>query len=364
MKKVTLFKTTLRNRPAWVVSHHLEGKRERHYFSSKDAALAEAGRLREQLKTAGEVWCTLPAHERDALINFWKVARSRGIDPMRLLTTTPPPEEQAGPSLETCVNELIVAKQNSGRDAGYVTGLHNVLIDFATGRETLPIQKVDLAMVERYLDSKKLASRSTLRARISTLFKFCNRRGYTVSNPCAQLEAVSYLAEPPKVFTVEQTKKCLDYLRTHRAAAAWFVLTTFAGLRPEEAEKTTPADVHLGEGWIKVEAQTTKVRQRRVVYPRPEVIKLLRRAMQGARMPISRTHRRRAVKAMRDLLSLAAWPKDVTRHSAASYWLADCESTAKVARALGHSESVLLKNYAALVTKTDAQKFWRLCATA
>ena len=50
----------------------------------------------------------------------------------------------------------------------------------------------------------------------------------------------------------------------------------------------------------------------------------------------------------------------VRRHSAASYWLADCGSAATVATALGHSDSVLKKHYMALVTKADAEKFWKL----
>jgi integrase len=50
----------------------------------------------------------------------------------------------------------------------------------------------------------------------------------------------------------------------------------------------------------------------------------------------------------------------VTRHTAASYWLAETGSTTQVAEALGHSEDVLRRNYMALVTKAEAQEFWQL----
>jgi hypothetical protein len=40
--------------------------------------------------------------------------------------------------------------------------------------------------------------------------------------------------------------------------------------------------------------------------------------------------------------------------------LADTGSATKVAEALGHGEDVLRRNYMALVTKAQAQEFWKL----
>jgi len=80
---------------------------------------------------------------------------------------------------------------------------------------------------------------------------------------------------PPAIFTVEQTGIALDWFRKEwTRALPWFLLSTFCGLRPEEALQTTHSDIHFDEGWIKVEAQTTKVRQRRIVYPKSEALEL------------------------------------------------------------------------------------------
>lgn len=165
--------------------------------------------------------------------------------------------------------------------------------------------------------------------------------------------------KPPQVFSVAVVRSCLKWLRSSRPKVlAWFVLSTFCGLRPEEAEKTTAADIHFGEGFIKVEAQTTKVRQRRVVYPKAEAMALLKSCKVK---PVTAQNRRRAIRALREHLNWKAWPKDITRHTAASYWLADCESTASVAKSLGNSESILLKHYAAVVTREQAKEFWKAC---
>ena len=40
--------------------------------------------------------------------------------------------------------------------------------------------------------------------------------------------------------------------------------------------------------------------------------------------------------------------------------VAETGNAAQIATALGHSENVLRKNYMALVTKNEAQAFWRL----
>ncbi len=85
-----------------------------------------------------------------------------------------------------------------------------------------------------------------------------------MDNPCDRLESVKVVRNSPTIFTVEQAQKCLTFLDTKRCRAlGWFVLTTFAGLRPEEAEKTAWEQVSFDEGWIRIEAQTSKVRQRR-----------------------------------------------------------------------------------------------------
>lgn len=109
-----------------------------------------------------------------------------------------------------------------------------------------------------------------------------------------------------------------------------------------------------------MEAQTSKVRQCRPVYPKPEAMALLKAVLPKGRLPLHPQSRRRAIRGLREALGWKVWPKDITRHTAASMWLADCQSTAAVARSLGNSESILLRDYAALVTKEQAAKFWNM----
>lgn len=324
--------------------------------------------LRSQQAAAGDVWLSLAASARQELIQVYYEAQQLGVKLADLLVEWKrrPRPIGSSPAMDRVIMELQAAKLASGKSARYAHSLSMLLQQFAKGRESIPIASIGLQDVESFLNAKNFRSRQTLRARLSTLFRFAVCRGYRSDNPCDRLEPVKVLKSFPSILTVAETRKCLDWLEAQKSRAlGWFVLTTFAGLRPEEAEQTSWDQINLDEGWIRVEAQTTKVRQRRVVYPHPTALAWLRHAkLKQAELPIARQPRRRSLRMLRTLLGFVHWPKDVTRHTAASYWLAETSSAAAVASALGHSESVLRKNYMALVTKAQAQEFWQLLPKA
>lgn len=183
-------------------------------------------------------------------------------------------------------------------------------------------------------------------------------------NPCDAVEAPTPPRAAPSIFTVRQTARCLVFLRRRDPRLlAWFLLSTLCGLRPEEAEQTTWDAVQIDnrEAHIRVEAQTSKVRQRRIVTPLPAAVAWLKIARDaGSELPLSSQVRRTAIRRLRDALHWEAWPKDITRHTAASYWLALDGNLVHIAEQLGHSVDQLKAHYKALVTRVDAERFWRL----
>ena len=362
--KITVQKWTVRGEVKWAVHRHESGKRIRTFFATKKAADAEAILLRGQQAASGDVWLSLSPQERQQLIQVHNEAKELGVDLGELLADwkRSPKFIGSSPGIGKVMTELLAAKKAAGRSPRYLGTFAVPINQFAKGKESTPIAKISLRDVESFIGSRNMNYRQTLRSRLSTLFRFAVRRGYRADNPCDRLESVKIHHAPPSILTVEQTKKCLEWLDKERSRAfAWFVLTTFAGLRPEEAEKTSWKEINFDEGWIRVEAQTTKVRQRRVVYPHATAMIWLKHAKdKKSELPIERQPRRRAIRGLRSLLEFKKWPKDVTRHSAASYWLAETGKAAEIASALGHSESVLRKNYMALVTKNESQEFWKL----
>ena len=392
--KISIHPWLRRNKRKWVLSRGRGKDRKCTFFNTKAEAQAAAETLRLDISQACQEWIQLSPSDRQRLILAYHEAARAGITLDAIVTQAKaaPSGPAASPPLSAVMTELLAAKSAAGRAPAYTANLRAILNDFAQGKESTPIASIHLPDIQSFLDSKELASRSTLRSRLSTCFKFAVRRGYRQDNPCACLEPITVIKPPPAVFTPHQVQSCLAFLstdhhltrpvnctagarrgscaysiaytQTFRDILPWFVLSTFCGLRPEEAEKTRPADIHATEGWVRVEAQTSKVGQRRVVYPRPEAMRLLLRSLHvGGELPLHPQRRKRALKALRAHLGIKAWPKDITRHSAASYWLAIGETAANVADSLGHSERILKRNYKALVTRADAQTFWKTVAT-
>lgn len=358
--RVSISKCKVRDEKFWRVRWHEAGKVHRKFFTGRDAAEAHAAKIRGEAVGVKHLLAAIPQHEQEKLVMVYHEARRRGVDILTFLSAAPA-AASASPALADVLTEMESAKRKSGCSERYLTAMRCVLDGFAAGRERMPISQISLPDIEAFLDSKQLRYRSTLRARLSTLFKFAVRRDYRADNPCARLEPIKVTAKPPAILSVEQTEKLLKWLKKHPRSLAWFVLSTFAGLRPEEAAKTSWNEIHFDEGWIRVEAQTTKVRQRRVVYPLPMVMDWLKLAKRlKSKLPVNARMLKLDRKRFRKIAGFEQWPKDVTRHTAASMWLANCGSAATVATALGHSESVLRKNYMALVTKVDAERFWAL----
>ena len=359
--KVTIIKVRVRGKKFWQVGwHDNKGRRRRQFIAGKVAAEALAAQKRGEALNIDRKLIAVSSDDRERMLFVWNEAKRRGIDLLALLNSAVDAPVQS-PALADVLSEMETVKLKAGRDLGYLASLRQIVDMFAKGRERLPINKITYREVEAFLDSKNIESRSTLRSRLSTLFKFAVRRGYRPDNPCDRLESQTPPHALPAILTHDETTKCLGWLKQNPRSLAWFALSTFAGLRPEEAEKTTWKEINFDESWIRVEAQTTKVRQRRVVYPLPMAMTWLERAKKlKSKLPLTIKTRKADRNAMRTLLGWKEWKQDCTRHTCASMWLAHTGSAEKVATALGHSENILRKHYMALVTKADAEKFWNL----
>lgn len=351
----------VRGKRMWRVRWHEAGKARRKFLTNRDDAEVFASSCRGDAISTANRLASLSHDDQQKLLRVFDEVQRLGIDLSLVPALILAGKQNIPKPINDVLAEMLDAKRNAGRAGDYLNSLRGVCAEFIQGRERLAVDAFGFRDVEAFLDAHKIASRSTLRSRLATLFKFAVRRGYRADNPCDRLEAITRAHEPPAILSIPETKKCLDWLAANPRLLAWFALSTFAGLRPEEAEKTRWQDIHLDEGWIRVEAQTTKVRQRRIVYPLPTALRWLREAQKlRSWLPLARKTRIKEMQRLRAVLGWAHWKQDVTRHSAASYWLAHTGEAAKIATALGHSESVLRRNYLALVTKVGAGKFWAL----
>ena len=114
---------------------------------------------------------------------------------------------------------------------------------------------------------------------------------------------------------------------------------------------------------MEVTPNICKTGQWRMVYPRPEVVTALRWALEhGSELPLSRQVKKRTQKKLRDLLKLEKWPRDVTRHSGASYWLALTNDLKFMVEQLGNSERIFKGHYKKPLSRAAAEEFFGVLA--
>ena len=161
--KITVQKWTVRSQVRWAVHRNESGRRTRTFFASKTAADAEAVLLRGQQTTSGDVWITLPASERQRLIQIYSEAQQLGVNLGDLLADwkRSPRFTGTSPALETVIAEPLAAKTAAGRSRRYLSTFSIPINQFAKGRERISIATITLRDVERFVESKGISYRQT-----------------------------------------------------------------------------------------------------------------------------------------------------------------------------------------------------------
>jgi integrase len=344
--------------------HRLEyrnnGARIRQMFKTKELAKAEADRVRDDLDRAGAIWVALAASERNEIMAVIAEIKAKGLTIREVWEQFKSGQNGHQDKNKTgleVLNELLADLKEAKVSDDYKDNLELYVKAFIKGRETMLQKEYTLAQVKLFVNSYSDNSRSTVRSRLSAWFKYGFLRGYCPGNPCELLQAVKIVRPPPRIFTLDELTKLLKWLLKRPRALAWFILSTRFGLRPGEARKTEPDMIKFKEGWIRVEAQTSKVRHRRVVEVGREALKPLKWALDnGSELPLTKQQLRDEIREMRIAIDCERWPTDITRHTAASILIAITKDSDAVAILLGTSEQKLHTNYKALMPKKEAEK--------
>ena len=262
------------------------------------------------------------------------------------------------PSISSVIGLHATAKTAGNRRAVYVKNVGWMLKRFAAGREERSIADFSTADVEAWLNQFQSAGyRSTWLNRLSTLFAFAVRRDFIPQNPCDKIERITVDRSAPKILTPAQVETLLQI--TPGVCLPYVILGTFAGIRPDELLKMDWRDVSFETKTAIV--NDAKTRRRRIVALEPRAVALLAGCplKSGPIAPSNSTVRRFKRRACA-ALGLVSWPKDVLRHTAASYLLALHGDAGKVATMLGNSSAVMLRHYHEPVINGDCAHFWAL----
>lgn len=266
-------------------------------------------------------------------------------------------------SLSDAVRFCVAAKRSANLRGNYVHDLERCLIRFCEFvGSAVALGSVSPKHVDLWVSRPGLApgTRATRINRLSALFSFAMRRGFIDRNPVDRLERVRLERRPPMILSPADTARMLALTREHDADfLPYVILGVFTGIRPKELERLRFEDVSFDAGVIRIDAAASKVRRRRIVEMEPNA-QLWLSEFRGRTGLIVNFQTRRKLRRLRGLMGWDSWPKDILRHTCASYLMAKHRDAALVSDWLGNSPSILLTHYRELVSREDALAFWDL----
>lgn len=229
--------------------------------------------------------------------------------------------------------------------------------------------------LDKMLDSgAKASTRQQYLAILSCVFSRAIERGRASRNPAAMVAKTSAKAERTEItfLSVEEASRLLRAASQHRLAVV-LAVGLLTGIRAAERCRLTWGDIRLdGDSpHIYLAAGKAKTDSARVVklYGTHAAIlqALMPKRIDPAALIIGEHGGARGAdfalfEAQIQIAQTAGvkCPRNVMRHTAATYLTAYLESTGEAALNMGHTESMLKKHYRGLVTKEQGEAFFHL----
>jgi integrase len=231
--------------------------------------------------------------------------------------------------------------------------------------DQLKVNEIDEAMVENFIRKLPHAARArhAIRTKLAQLMNFCRRSKWITTNPCDNVTVKVKNDKDVVILSIEEVKQLLSAAQAceHPASVIpYLVLQCFGGLRPTEAERLRWERIYFETGQIEVLGETSKTGETRFVEMTPLLTAWLfpYRVKAG---PITGDHFAKTLHSVRAAAGLLPWPKDVLRHTFASYWLAALrQDRAHLAEQMGNSLAVIRGHYRRAILPSVAEEFWKL----
>jgi integrase len=227
--------------------------------------------------------------------------------------------------------------------------------------------------LEKLLAGTSDSYRNALMREFRAIFSFAVKRGWAAENPVDRMDFARLHVGEREVYTAGQAAAMLSAAVAHEPELLPFVaIGLFAGVRVFELMRLEWSHVDLAESSIDLPAAITKRRRRRSI-PIEAALKawlelhIDHHGIQSGPVVPWRTYNTLR-KHMRNLFKNAEvkWHQNASRHSYASYWLAEHNDINRLALHLGHigGTEVLFTNYHRAVKRADATKYWGLVPDA
>ncbi len=257
------------------------------------------------------------------------------------------------------IEQLITSRRRAGLSDRYCQDLRLRLGRFANAFHEATVGTITARQIDGWLGSLAVApgTRNTFQRDLRTLFSYCEKHGYCLTNEAKKTERAKDVDKPVVILTVPQTTALLTACEGD--TLPYVAISLFAGLRAAEVQKLDWSEVDLESGHIEVTAAKAKTAKRRLV---PISENLAAWVQPSAKLggPVTPAGLRKRLDAAKARAGLQKWPQNAMRHSYGSYRLAQCHDAARVSLEMGNSPQMVFAHYRELVKPKEAARFWQI----
>ncbi len=380
--------TVKKENKSWRVNvpakYSLTGKRERHFFKTKEQALAEQSKLRTNAKVFGETASALSPSLAEQATKAAELLAPFGITILEAASRIAAIEKEkaASVTIEHALDKFTVEKSGlSDKQQQAIRHMSNHLkADFA-GRVMATITGDEIEAHAKERTKGDSAYNAKLRL-LTTFWRWCSnpKRGWCDGEKLKHAEKKSVVAEEIGVLTAKEAETLLRTAETYFPdMVPVLAISLFSGMRQAEIERLKLVDI-TAEG-ITVPAPSAKTKKRRFIQMTEPLAAWL--AVYKPSTEIIPANFERKDKAVRRLAGWAVWsdlvqskglgdaeppedapqwPQNALRHTTASLNVALGKPIETLVFEHGHAGGLQLlrTHYVGKITKADALKIWAL----
>jgi integrase len=359
--------------------HSESGRRERHFFRTRDQALAAAAKLKGQRDTFGASAIAIAPSLAEAATAAAKLLEPYGVGLLEVVRQYVEREARllASVPIEKALKAFHAAHPNWSDSHSRMHRLRGgKLTEAFAGRQLASITGEELR--EHIAATTNGGPSHNLAVRLAaSFFRWASKqpRGWCDDEAVKHLEKVKENAGEIGVLTAAEAARLMAAAEAHHAdCVAPFAIALFTGMRQAELERLRPSDI-TAEG-ITVPAVSSKTKRRRfVAMPEPLADWLAAYPIGKHVCPPNWQRKEKAVRRLAgwavwtDLVEpseppadLPPWPSNALRHTAATAAVGLGKPIEVLVFEHGHSGGVALlkRHYLGVLPKAEAAAIWAL----
>ena len=342
------------------------GRRERHYFNDKKAAVQFSRQQKIRLENYGTSSTYLPPGKVEEAQAAFDRLQGTGISLTEAVDQVLKWKKarESTVTFKEMFERFLEAK--STRSKKYQTDLRCTLPRFAALHER-PVCEITATEIEEELKGTTPSVRNAFLRYLRAAFNFAIRNDWRTDNPVKRLD-MERIRMRRQILSNEQVRSLLQAVCKHDLELLpYHVICIFAGIRPEEVRRLHWDNIHLKESkpYIEIAEEKSKTDIRSVPDMEPLLIEWLRYFIRRGGKTVGpvtpKSNLRKRLRALRKAARIDPWVQDGPRRTFASNWLAKNHDVNRLNGLMSHtSPTMLFKHYNRAVTQRNAKAFWEI----